>query len=1516
MSRRRVVVLASAGTLFALGGLVALTLVLSTRTQWGRDQIRGYLEGLLNSRAKGGRWHIGRLSGSLFTDLQIDSFAIREPNDSLFVSTGRVTVRFDPRDLWDRRIVVRATRIEHPVVHVRQDSLGKWNYRKIFPSGPPGPKRTTRGFGDYIVLNNAELRNAEFHLTMPWRPADSLTGARRDSAVRFALARTDKHIRRAGSTWVQTRSWTRGTINLPWARVTDPDSAGRYFRIARLDADEFDPPFRFSNARGTVRIVGDSLWAAFPHFELPGSVASAEGKVWWGSDLPTRYDLMIRSDSVSLADVAWVYPTLPTAGGGRMDLRIRNERDLHVLDYALTNLDVTTTGSRLRGAMTFGVGAPVLIVKDVDLQARPIDWVLIERLTGEALPYPWRGPITANLKASGGPVNAFRIESSDFSFVDANVAGATASGRARGELDMLFPAFTKFRAFDVDVDRFDLETLQFLNPTFPRLDGWISGHATLDSVWTDVRFRNGDVTHHFADLPPSRVTGSGRVTVGETLLAYDMALEAVPLELTTIARAWPELELEQRGALAGPARLQGTAADLAVVTEVAGAQGRYAFDGRVDLDSVGGYAYQGTLRFAEANLRALYDTASMPVTGLNGVAEIDLKGDSLANYTGTIALDLQRSSIDSTRVYDGARARLAFLDGRLRVDTLRAESAVATLTARGALGLRADVRDSLQVRLDGDSLGGLRPYLRRLADDSVAVAALEADSLQGVVTGQLTLTGSIDTLGVHGTVDVREVDAWASRARRLRLTAAMEDVTGDGAHGTAAVTADTLSVATLGVRTATLDLALRRRDSTDFRFTAELTNGPTIDATAAMRRTADTTRVALAAARVGFGEDHRWQLARPGVVRWWPGAFAIDSISVVDDRGGRATVHGLAPAEAPVDLHLTIDSVELEDLSRLAQTRVRLAGALTLDLALSGTRVAPLMDLRGRLTGTKVGEVNVAESAITGRYAARRFTGSLGVLRGDTTVLSVQASVPVDLALESRTRRLLEDSLRLSVISRDVDLALVESFTTAVTGARGRLNANISIAGRPSATALEGFVRVDSASAFVTGLGVRVRDFFVDIQAARDTVRISRFSMVSGDGPRNSFSLGGFVALDREEDSSFDLGLEAREFHVISKRRVADLVASGNLRFRGSESASVLTGSVTVNEGYIVIPELTSKEIISIDDPTFAASVDTSLAGTRPVLPELPRLLRGLSARNVQISMGSDVRLRSSEANIKLGGSVNVIRASGLSATGAPQLAVEGALTTERGTFLIRFGDVLLQRLFTIEGGEVRFYGDADFNPTLNIRALYTVRQTNVLYSNRNIRVRARLLGTLAQPRIVLESADELQLSDSDLISYLLTGRPSADIGGLDRYYAADLLLTNLGSTLSARFSGRFFDYIQLQSSSGGFGSGLTGRQSLFAGLTNTQLGVGKQLNDRTFVSLTTGFCPLQQFFGISTATNNVRVSETIGGSLEYTIRQGLGVSVSREPPLSAVLCSSEALGFVATRRPQWSFDLFRTWRW
>ena len=176
-----------------------------------------------------------------------------------------------------------------------------------------------------------------------------------------------------------------------------------------MDVNETDPPFRFRNVRGPVRIGDDTVRFDITHFDLPGSTGRARGMVHWKQKGPVRYDVQVAGDSVSLADIAWVYPTLPRQGGGRMLLHIVNdERDPRVLDYRITRMDVRAAKSHLVGDWTFGVGGPVLVVKDVDLRAEPVDFDLFRTLAGGPFPVDWQGTLTGNVRGRGGRLGSVR----------------------------------------------------------------------------------------------------------------------------------------------------------------------------------------------------------------------------------------------------------------------------------------------------------------------------------------------------------------------------------------------------------------------------------------------------------------------------------------------------------------------------------------------------------------------------------------------------------------------------------------------------------------------------------------------------------------------------------------------------------------------------------------------------------------------------------------------------------------------------------------------------------------------------------------------------------------------------------------------------------------------------------------------------------------------------------------------------------------------------------------------------
>ena len=135
MKRRSLVALVAAGVLVFLGLLAVSAVLFVTRTYRGREYVRSFAQPLI-ARAIKGNLYLGHLGGSFLNQLTIDSIAIRDERGELFVSTGPITLDYNPRDILDARAFIRRATIEHPYVHVVQHNDYSWNFKKIFASGP------------------------------------------------------------------------------------------------------------------------------------------------------------------------------------------------------------------------------------------------------------------------------------------------------------------------------------------------------------------------------------------------------------------------------------------------------------------------------------------------------------------------------------------------------------------------------------------------------------------------------------------------------------------------------------------------------------------------------------------------------------------------------------------------------------------------------------------------------------------------------------------------------------------------------------------------------------------------------------------------------------------------------------------------------------------------------------------------------------------------------------------------------------------------------------------------------------------------------------------------------------------------------------------------------------------------------------------------------------------------------------------------------------------------------------
>lgn len=1490
--------------------IVILTIVLAgialgiTQTAFGREQIRRVVSGHLSRSVEDrGSVTLGTLHGSLLTGLIFDSLAIRDAEDSLFMSTGPITVTYDIRDLIDRRLRISHLKIDRAVVHFRRHADGSWNYRRVFPSGPPKAPSLDRRIGDFIVLDSVELVDSRVALTEMWSPPDSLRGARRDSAIHEAieswgcntgtwderdfLARPcGAEIRESSEGLTRTYRWLVHEAQLGRVRLADPDSAGRHIEVRRLDVDEPDPPFSFRNVSGAVRWMGDTIWMRLPHWDLPRSTGSAAGRVHWGKG-PMRYDIAVRGDSVSLSDINWVYPTLPSTGGGSMVLRIRNDStNPRVLNYAISEMDVRSTYSHLTGDMTFGVGAPVLIVKNVDLRADPMDFRLIEQLSGEPLPVPWAGQITGTVRAPGGPVTRFAVNDAQLEFRDAHVPGAVTRARASGALDILSPSRAKFRGLDVNIESLDLRTIRYLYPNFARLGGTIAGRATLDSSWLDVRFRGADLVHTDGPGTPTRVTGSGRITYGDQLV-YDAALEVLPASMTMLARSYPIIPF--RGPFEGPVRLSGVLDSLTVETTLRGQGGEVGYTGWVDADSVGGFAAFGVIRVRDVDVGPLFELPSLPSTLLNGRFVSALRFDSLANMRGTLAASLGRSVVDSIRVFPSG-ALLRFADGRLLVDSLRLETTAALVTARGGLGLHAGAVDSLRLTIVADSLGGLRPYLRP-GEPLDSTATL----LTGFMRVDATLAGSVPDLRATGEISGVNLALGDDRAERVQGGFDLFGVT-SAMHGQATLQLDQLQLAGVRLAGGEITAGIRADGSTRYTLSAESETGPKLGATMDVRVSGDTTALTLDSLALVI-DERVWALVRPALIRVDSTGVEFDSLLFQKNGEGSFTLAGVIPREGPIDFGVQLDSLPLADVATVMQSSTPFSGWLTMTLDASGTRANPVYAARARADSVRIGTTLALPHAnLEGGYENRSASGRLNLLRRGVPVLFVTASLPLDLALVPVERRLLGAPLSARIDAQEVDLAILQAMApTLFSDVSGTMTTEVTVGGTWERPTFDGGMRVADGAMGLPALGITLREVGADIAMTRDSVSIVSLSARSGE--RNGYaSLTGRIRLDREsltdlEGLRFDLRLLADNFQAMRQRRTADLDVSGDLRLTDRFTNARLAGNLTIERGTLFLQDQPTKELVALDDPDFRDVVDVAELESRGVLRArgvLDQLVENLTLDNVSISIGDEVWLRSTAANIKLGGTVDVLR------TG-DQLALAGTVTANRGEYRLDLG--LVQRRFDVTRGELRFFGEPGINPALDITAAYTVRQGD----RPDVRIRADIGGTLLDPRLALSSDERIAISTTEILSYLVFGAPTFALGqensaAINQAIAA--LLPTVGTLFERELVEEvgFFDLFQIQTPALGSQS-LTDRNFL----SGLRLGVGKQVGERTFVTANAGLCAI-----------NERFTEALGVTVEQRLDKGFSLQFGTEPATISLLCD-RGVADINTPR-QFGFDLFREW--
>ena len=1519
-----------AAIVLGMGGGVSLGYVVATGTEAGRRWLLSTLIGSAN-RVFGGRGalRVGTLREISPGRVVAENVALVDTAGVPVVTATRVVGTLDVRALYRRVIHLKRVVLSGVTVTLRQESPGRpWNLAHIIAGDTAvSVPHTGVRFGDDVRIDSLLLDDGAITTRAPWSPHPVFAGAARDSviAVRDSLHDLER--------LADGRLFERRRITLDRVRAHDVVLVDVQKRPASLVLDTLrgvlsDPPIPVRQARGRVAWTGDSLMLDLREVRLPDSQGTAVGTVMWNQPGPVRYDVLVKADA-GLRDLAWVWDVMPRDGRGTATVRMRTLADAYDAEYALSELDVQSGASRVRGDIAVTVRPADLLLHGVDLQFMPLRSELARRLSYEALPPEVRGVFSGRLVArEGGALTAFRVDTLDARFLDEAIRGGDAVSKLR--LSGMLGFGVRPRAWNLTASRaqIDLRSVRRLVPTAPAIDGVVSGSVVVRSAdLSAADLRALALSWRDAVGNVSVVRGDARVRYAGRTPEVHAALVFDPLAMPALARLDTTLLL--RSHVAGTVALDGTLDSLTW-------RGRLlAMDGaapRLALDSAGVPAGASVLLDGTASLlphewrgtaagalsafdaRAWLGRASVPSTAIDGTIRLSARGplDTLGASAGdTSAVRAIEGSADIALTQRESMGRPAFAlvasaalgRERLVVDSALGRIGGVQIDAHGALARDTLAVDTLQVSLRADSLAAVREQMERLANmiqpvDTALAQSLRtfaADTLAGDASLSGYLYGSLGKADATAALGARAVQVGAIHVGRVFGSAHATDVLRRPSFEGTANADDVTGVGAVRIRSATFRVTDASPDSGALVLDVSSDEDAHLVARGAYTAKGSATTVRVDSLRLAY-DSVTWRSVQPAVVVADSTGLRLAPIELRSSAGGALVVQADVPRRGAVQGELRVARFPFGEVSALLAGTPPVAGTVSGRATLGGVRAAPLIAWDVVADSVGMNGFRLPPITSTGSYADKRLTAQANVRDTLGGRLQVSGQLPVDLTLAAVNTRLLSDAVQGRV---DVDALRLDGLPLSVVGVsrlRGVLNGAFTLGGtfeRPSAN---GQVVLADAGARIDDLGIEPVDGRLTLRANADSLVLESLAVRSG-GAGDTVGASGVLRFAAgETPASVDVRLTARDFIVSRQRDGTDLDIGGALRLSGALARPQVSGTLYVPRANLVVDPLGARTALDLSSEAARALLGADeVPVAETAAQSLSRLGSSVTVANARVELGNEVWVQTPESRVNLAGGLDVT-------LNGDQLALDGEIRANRGQYRLELG--VVNRSFSVDSGRVRFFGNNAIAPTLDISATNVVR----VAGGSEVPVRVHIGGNYDKPVLTLSSTDPLYASapESEIISLLIFGAPTFALDGQSQSTVravTGILLPSVGGLVEGALQ-RWLPVNTIQVS--------TGRSQQDAAVTGTSLidnlnlsiSAGKQFGERTYLRLNTGICR-----GIGQSTQ--RGASLWGGvAAEYRIARNWWGQVGVDP--GSAPCTRPA-GDVFPRL-QFGFDLFREW--
>lgn len=1460
-----------------LGALLVLvtagSLVL-TRTDWGRAHLREFALERLNPRIRGRIEIDGVAGGDLFRNVSVAGVRLYDPAGDTVASADTVRVDYRWWDLIAGDIALSGVRLVNPRFELVRSEQGRWNLEQVFAaSSPDTTGATAAGRRPRVVLEHVEIHHGSVSVALPAEAPSEKTDT--------ATIGLQPRLEQVDGAWRRVFDIRDLDATIPVARVVAPATVERLVRIQEMRGrfEIFQQPIDVQDARADLEWQGDTLSFDLWQLALPNSRFFGKGRLAFGE--VSEYDVSLRADPVSAADLTWLEPRLPSDGHGSLDLRIRTEAG--DLDIDASNATWQSREAEVSGRLGLRIGGKTRVSFDsLRLSIEHLQTSLIDRLS------PWKAPLPGQLSgrvAADGNRSALTVDT-DLRFrpsEDTASAHVEAIGTVLAEPDRLGA-----RDLRVSLDTVPFSLIRALGGTVA-LRGIVAGKLRADGRLANGMAVEFDLQQRDPDVTGSRVQGAGRLT-HDSAGAFRVNLETrvAPLSLTGLATYYPGIPI--RGDFTGTVRARGPLRNLHVEAFLGGAGDSLMLSGQIAAQEKP-IRYQGQLSGRRVKLARFRE--GLPPSDLDFHIAVQGEGTDLPALRGHAHVDLLSSFVGGVRL-DSSYADMDVRDGQLRVDTLVLNGEFGQLSSGGTLGLATGTTGTLTFDLAADSLGGLNPWLFP-AQEPVAGPTVTDGAMQGLDAGtrRFGIEGEARVLGrVVGRLGDASlvVNARGSRllygdwradsvqVTELSLSGLADTVRVEGALRGVGISTDALGLAEANLSgryiggLATVSVALRATG--DASATGEL----------GIRLGSAGTDLEVRSLDLQFGTS-RWRLTESGSVHLAKsGALDVEHL-VLTSAAGRLEAGGSIGVSGPIAFHVMLSGLDLAELAKAVPKDLGVAGTIKVDLRVSGRTRAPVMDGSVEVADGRLLGISFTSFGGMGQYEGGEATIDVAMQRESNRLFRLQGTLPMDAELPRFSLKFPERAIRLTFDGDSIPLSLAYVLTgDQLQDIRGYAQGEILIRGSPKEVSLVGKASLSGGAFRVPSTGIRYQGVAGQLLFRGNQIELDSVALKgsrSGEG-----RVSGTVDVSKVNNPGFDLELRANQLPAYN-RPDGHFAVSGTARLTGPYNGASFTGKLSVVRGVLYIEEINRRsEVIDLSIQDFQM-IDTVFGLQAEAGQQSGNVFMDNLTVDLNLTVERNNWLRSEDTNVEIAGNLQVQMQRA-----QQSLRVFGTLNAVRGDYKF------LNRRFEVVEGTLEFVGTQGINPNLHI-----VAETRVPSQKRPIVIQAILGGTLDDPKLNLTSDAQPPINESDLVSYLLFGRPSYQItrggpgnGNLVGNLAASLPQAFFGYALESLLVGEAgIDYVdvtraQTAGASGVYGSGLT------PALAATQVEVGWYIAPQIFVSIA------QQLAG------------TVGPAvrLEWRLTENFTIQGVTEPRLTSEAGLAEATTALERR----SIGLFLFYGW